>query len=309
MSSEYRQLWPLLPGAGAKIERHLALGAITPEEAAALDHLGRHGHVVLPGAVEEALVDALVEDVARIAGHPGYFVTTDHRRGKLQRFSGPDFDSFESIYDTYVCFESARRVCFHPSMLRLIELAFETKVIAAQQLLFQRSNQHPVHQDTSVVCMEDPLLMLATWVALEDVVPGRGELTYYAGSHRIAGYPFADGSKRQTPADDADAVRAHLLRECARLGCEKKDFIAKKGDAFIWAADLVHGSNPRTRPEGETRRSVVTHFCPTTTRPFWFRFHPGKRGLASHRGIAEYASQFYQLPARSELPKPVYTLP
>jgi phytanoyl-CoA hydroxylase len=309
MSSEYRQLWPLLPEAGAKIQQLLAKKAITEAEAEALDHLGRHGYVIIPGALEEPLVDALVKDVATIVEHPGCFVTTDHRRGRLQRFSGPDFDSFESIFDTYVPFESARRVCFHPSMLRLIELAFETKAIVTQQLLFQRSNQHPIHQDTSVVCMEDPLLMLASWVALEDVIPGRGELTYYDGSHRIAPYPFADGSKRQTPADDPEAVRAHILRECARLGCEKKDFIAKKGDAFIWAADLAHGSNPRTLPAEETRRSVVTHYCPTTTVPFWFRFHPGKRGLASYGGVAQYASQYYELPARTELPRPVYSLP
>ena len=309
MSAPYRELWPLAPRAEAKIDGLLARKAITESEAGALAHLGREGYVVLPGVVEEPLVDSLVKDVASIAKYPGHFVTTDHRRGKLQRFSDSDFDAYESIFDTYVCFESARRVCFHPALLRIVELAFETKAVAAQQLLFQRSNQHPIHQDTSVVCMEDPLLMLASWIALEDVVAGRGELTYYTGSHRIAPYPFADGSKRQTPADDLVAVRDHIQRECTRLGCEKKDFIAKKGDVFVWAADLAHGSNPRTLPEHETRRSVVTHYHPTTTRPFWCRFHPGKRGVAAYRDIATYESQYYELPARDEMPKPVYTLP
>jgi ectoine hydroxylase-related dioxygenase (phytanoyl-CoA dioxygenase family) len=155
--------------------------------------------------------------------------------------------------------------------------------------------------------MEEPLHMLATWVALEDVVPGRGELTYYDGSHRIADYPFADGSKRLTPGrDDAERVRAHVLAECARLGCEKRDFLAKKGDVFIWSADLAHGSKPRTRPDEETRMSVVTHYCPQTTRPFWFRFHPTKRKLIPYGGRAEYASLYYELPV-SGMAKPRYS--
>src|SRR5207344_1806798 len=97
-----------------------------------------------------------------------------------------------------------------------------------------------------------PLLLAATWVALEDVVPGRGELTYYEGSHLIPGIRYADGSKRFMPGIDDDDARARILEQCRERGCAKRDFIAKKGDVFLWAADLVHGSNPRTRPIEET---------------------------------------------------------
>src|SRR5262249_54966821 len=90
MPVEYRELWPLAPGADAKIEGLLARKAATEPEARALEHLGRHGYVILPGAVDEALADALVTDVAGIAKHPGHFVTTDHRRGRRERFSDTD---------------------------------------------------------------------------------------------------------------------------------------------------------------------------------------------------------------------------
>ncbi|HVU03073.1 MAG TPA: phytanoyl-CoA dioxygenase family protein [Polyangiaceae bacterium] len=292
------ELWPLAPGAVERVERLLAAGTITDAEARDLEQFRTGGYVIFPGAIEPDLVDALVRDVRSIGNFPGRFVTTDHRNGRAQRLSGADFDSYESIFDTYVNFESARHVCFHPKLLRFIGLVFDSPVVAAQQLLFQRSNQHPVHQDTSVVCMEDPLLMVATWVALEDVVRGRGELTFYAGSHRIEPYVFPDGSRRLIPErDDAEKVKAHLLSECARLHCEKHDFIAKKGDVFLWAADLVHASNPRTLPEEETRLSVVTHYCPKSTKPYWFRFHKENRKLQSFEGRAEYASVYYRLPA------------
>jgi len=306
----FTDLWPMLPGAANRLARAVAAGDMTPDEASQLTQFATRGYVIFPRAIEPELLDRLVRDVRSIADHPGRFVITDHKNGRAQRFSGADFDAYESIFDTYVNFESARRVCFHPVVLRFLTLLFDTPPLAFQQLLFQRSNQHPLHQDTSVVCVEEPLLMAASWIALEDVVPGRGELTYYEGSHRILAYAYADGTRRFNPkVDDAEAARRHLVEQCERLGCKKQDFFAKKGDVFVWAADLVHGSNPRTRPEYETRLSLVTHYCPTTTTPFWFRFHPQHRTAIPFEGKARLASALYTLPTSGGMARPSYELP
>ena len=303
------QLWPLSPDGALRLARDVYERRYSAEEAAHIVAFATNGYVIFPGAVEHDLVDELVADVRSIGRYPGCFVTTDHRRGRAQRLSGDDFDAFESVFDTYVNFESARRVAFHPCIVRFLTNVFGTAPLAVQQLLFQRSNQHPMHQDTSVVCVEEPLLMAATWIALEDVVMGRGELTYYEGSHRIPHYVYADGSKRMNPAvDDAEAARRYLLEHCQRNGCEKRDFIAKKGDVFVWAADLVHGSNPRTLPEHETRRSVVTHYCPRTTQPFWLRFHPRHGAQVEHESGVAYMSSHYELPIREHVARPMFTL-
>jgi ectoine hydroxylase-related dioxygenase (phytanoyl-CoA dioxygenase family) len=304
----FAQLWPLSPGGAVQLATYVYEGRCTAQEAALIASFASNGYVVFPRAVEDEVVDELVADVRSIARYPGRFVTTDHRRGRAQRLSDADFDTFESVFDTYVNFESARRVAFHPSIVRFLTLIFGTTPLAIQQLLFQRSNQHPIHQDTSVVCVEEPLLMAATWIALEDVVEGRGELTYYEGSHRIPHYLYADGSKRMNlDVDDAEAARRYLLGECQRLGCPKRDFIAKKGDVFVWAADLVHGSNPRTRPEHETRLSVVTHYCPRTTRPFWLRFHRKHAERVEHASGAAYMSSYYELPVLENIARPTFS--
>jgi ectoine hydroxylase-related dioxygenase (phytanoyl-CoA dioxygenase family) len=267
-------------------------------EADRVAQFAESGFTIFEAAIEPELIDALCTDVRRIAEHPGCFVTTDHRNGRSYAYSTESFDRFESAFDLYVNFETARRVCFHPTIVRFLALLFDAAPLAFQQLLFQRSNQHPIHQDTAYVCLEDPLQMAATWIALEDVVPGRGELTYYEGSHRIPHCFFRDGSKRFSPGvDDEQAMRRHILTEAERLGCAKRDFIAKKGDVLFWIADLAHGSNPRTRPEEETRMALVTHYCPTSTRPFYFRFLPENRGIQPYDGVAHMASYYYSLPA------------
>lgn len=308
---QLEDLWPLADGGSERIDAMLAAGEITADEAGQLHHYVEHGWVVWEKLIPEAEIDALVDDVRSIARHPGRFLTTDHRRGFGHRFSDTDFDSFESVFDSYVNHESARGVCFHPRILRFLELLFRCKPVAMQQLLFQRSNQHPLHQDTAYVRVQDPLQLAATWTALEDVVEGRGELTYYDRSHRIPHQSFHMGAKWFDQVhDDGEAAIAHVRERSEELGCEKRSFIAKKGDVFLWAADLVHGSNPRTRPVEETRLSCVTHFVPETAKPLWFLFSPDRRGLEPYGDRAWLASSHYELPrTQDEFLRPTFKLP
>lgn len=302
-------LWPLRKGADARLSEAVRSGRMSVDEARRIAEFSRSGFTIFESCIDSELVDALCRDIRRIEENPGCFVTTDHRNGRPYAYSSERFDRYESAFDLYVNFESARRVCFHPTIRRFLELLFETPPLAFQQLLFQRSNQHPIHQDTAYVCLEQPLQMAATWIALEDVVAGRGELTYYEGSHKIPHHFFRDGSKRFSPgSDDEDAARRHISTEAERLGCAKRDFLAKKGDVLVWAADLAHGSNPRTRPDDETRMSLVTHYCPTSTRPFYFRFLPENRGLQGYDDVAYMASYYYSLPA-SGVAQPNFRVP
>jgi Lon protease-like protein len=305
------QLWPLAPDGLERIARERAAGRITAEEERDLVDYAVRGFVLWEKLVPEAEVDALVSDVRSIAELPGHFLSTDHRRGFGYRFTDRDFDAYESVFDCYVNFESARRMAFQPRVLRFLELLFQAPPIAMQQLLFQRSNQHPLHQDTAYVRVQQPLHLSATWIALEDVVEGRGELVYYEGSHRIPHQLFRGGMKWfDLEHDDAAAATRYVTEQSERLGCQRRAFLAKKGDVFLWAADLVHGSAPRTRPDHETRLSCVTHYVPHTAQPLWFMFAPDRRGLEPYGERAFLASSHYELPRRTPgLQRPTFKGP
>ena len=122
----------------------------------------------------------------------------------------------------------------HPRIVRFLTMVFEARPVAFQQLLFQRSNQHQVHQDTSVVAVEDPMLLVATWIALEDVVEGSGELGFYDRSHKLPHYLFKDGSKRFNPKvdDQAEYVRS-LDNACKQRGLAYERLLAKKGRCIL----------------------------------------------------------------------------
>jgi hypothetical protein len=99
---------------------------------------------------------------------------------------------------------------------------------------------------TSVVAAEDPLLLTATRIALEDVVEGSGELAFYDRRHKLPHYLFKDGSKwMNSAADDSAEYIRSLGAACRERGLAYERFLAKKGDVFFWTADLVHRSHPR----------------------------------------------------------------
>ncbi|MEO6596403.1 MAG: LON peptidase substrate-binding domain-containing protein [Planctomycetota bacterium] len=308
-SQALQEPWPFEAGAEQRLRADVASQRLASTEAFDIRHLAEKGFVTWPRLIEPELIDALLADIRSIPKYPGHFVTTNHRNSQPFCYSEADFDAYESVFDPYVNFESVRAVCFHPKITRFLELVFDAPPLAFQQLLFQRSNGHPLHQDTAYVWVDKPMQMLATWIALEDVVQGRGELTYFEGSHRIPHFLFGDGSKRfNYLSDKPGPVAQHIKEQVAAKGCKKHDFLAKKGDVFVWAADLVHGSNKRTRPEVETRRSCVTHYCPMTTRPFWFRTLKEHRGLLQH-GRASIASSHYRLPKGPGIVRPAFLLP
>jgi phytanoyl-CoA hydroxylase len=302
-----RTLWTDTDDALARLDQKFANGELTATERDDIAHFIDHGWLIWHKVIDEPLIDRFVQDIRSVHKYPGRFVTTDHRHGRSElKRSGKQPDRFESLFDLYVNFESSRRVCMHPRIARFLSVIFEARPIAFQQLLFQRSNQHQVHQDTSVVAVEDPLLLVATWIALEDVVEGSGELAYYDHSHRLPHYLFKDGTKRFNAAmDDYVACAQALDRMCKSRGLAYERFLARKGDVLFWAADLVHRSHPRTLPDETSRLSCVTHYCPSTTTPYWFRFHPNHRQIESYDAVAGFASAHYQLPAEGKMVQPV----
>ena len=299
-TAHLRTLWTDAPDAVAQLDAMVLDSAIIPNMRDDLAHFIAHGWLVKPGAIEPALIDQFVDDIHTVHRHPGKFVRTDHRNGGASlQVTGETPDRFESLLDLFVNLESSRRVCMHPCIARFLIAVFQARPLVFQQLLFQRSNGHLFHQDTAYVAVEESLFLVATWIALEDVVEGSGELGYYDASHKLPHILFKGGTKRfDFSADDQNEYARQLDSMCQSRGLEYRRFLAKKGDVFFWAADLVHRSHPRALPEGTSRLSCVTHYCPATVHPFWFRFHPDNRGIEpdSSGSPGAFASSFYKLP-------------
>lgn len=273
--SKFGGLWTDLNNATELIEGKLSLGMINSEEAGLLKSFVENGYVVLPVAVDLDDVDAFNHDVNELAKNPppeawvscsedGHLVGRQMKRG----------DTLESnkglrLLDVYSYLPSARRVVLAPRLIHLIKLMFERPVLTHQSLLFFKGSQQRIHQDTAFVRISSTMELVASWIALEDILPGSGELVYYPKSHEFPEFLFEGKCKWMPPGSDEIGRYHEHLDACAQaMQTTKTKFLAKKGDAFIWSADLAHGGGEVDDP-AKTRRSIATHYCPLSAYPMY----------------------------------------
>ncbi len=271
--------WTDRPDALDLVEGRLELGRITADEAERLRCWIRNGYVVLPRAVARAVVDRVVRDVDRAyAGgfdellfechslRPGY--TGWDRRLDAHPSKAVDLHHFSAC---------VREAMFARPITAFLGLLCDSKLLATQSLAFWRGSAQEGHQDSAYVAYTVARQFAASWIALEDVTIGAGELFYYEGSHRFADFLYANRYKSVSEAERHDAtqrlpeeIRVHIgtLEDRVRAhGLRKSVFAARKGDALVWHADLVHGGNPISSTV--TCKSLVTHYCPKRLAPLF----------------------------------------
>jgi phytanoyl-CoA hydroxylase len=305
--SEFGGYWTDRRDADAMIDRKLEAGEINWQEGNLLRLWIKHGYAVLPGAVAPELCDQVVDALHRgaIERDPRFRVLDPNANA---RPLGPDFEEeFDlRLVDAYVHIEAALQALLSPDLVRFLALIYEQPPHLFQGLSFHRGSQQGIHQDTAYVVSSDPMKLAASWIALEDVQPGSGELMYYEGSHRLPEYKFSGQHKHWSPERDGleqHAEWGRLLHENAqRLGMPLRRFQPRKGDVFIWSADLAHGGSP-IADKRLTRKSLVGHYCPIDAHPFYFEYLPERR-TTSQLQSGRFSSQYFDLAGPGELVVP-----
>ncbi len=148
-------------------------------------------------------------------------------------------------------------------ILQLLRFLLGRKVIPFQTINFREGSEQRVHSDSIHMMTEPKGFLIATWTALEDCHEGNGPLIYYPKSHRLPyitcqDYPSGNTKWKlgeRSYKNYEDKVEATIREN----HLEEKYFIGKKGDVFIWHANLLHGGSPVTH-KGATRKSMVAHY-------------------------------------------------
>jgi hypothetical protein len=108
--------------------------------------------------------------------------------------------------------------------------------------------------------------MCGAWVALEDIDLDNGPLVYYPGSHKLPELTvehinrvFPPESDFYTTEDLYSRYERLIDSRIERFELKPEYGVLKKGEALIWAANLLHGGAPQN-DRGRTRYSQVTHY-------------------------------------------------
>ncbi|MBJ6109664.1 phytanoyl-CoA dioxygenase family protein [Hymenobacter sp. BT523] len=204
-----------------------------------------NGFAVLPGFFSAETVDGINADLARLI----------ETRQISQRYRNKFMFAFRQSARIREAGEGALR-----SLVAAL-LGHETNLF--QSINFLTGSEQRTHSD-SIHMSTFPLGgMAAAWVALEDITPGNGPLHYYPGSHNLPYYLNADYQNEGTAWLIGDKeytqYEAYINQKIAEAGLPKQVFLARKGDVFVWHANLMHGGEPHL-DKAQTRKSMVFHY-------------------------------------------------
>lgn len=303
--SKFGGTWLDLPNAHQKVDTKLKRKKLSPLLAEALHHFIDHGYVIFPRAVDSKLIDKYLLELDELARTKNQLKASIIDTGPAGEQIVPLTEEIRAqpsikILDSYIYAHTARQLIFSESIRSFLRAVFEEDILAFQALHFETGSGQVMHQDTAYVVLDDPMKLCASWIALEDISPGTGELRYYRGSHRLPDWIYSDKYKHFNHERDGHDAHLNYLgwldSESSKRGFDLQYFLPKKGDVLIWAADLVHGGTP-IQIDTKTRRSLVTHYCNFHNTPNYFHYKPkAERNKYRHKRGTYFSTMHYNSP-------------
>lgn len=182
----------------------------------------------------------------------------------LERWKGELWARNEGlrIQDGWTTDEDIRAIAGNETVIDLLSKLYGRRAFPFQTLNFPVGTQQHFHSDSIHFSSIPERFMCGVWLAMEDIHPDAGPLVYYPGSHK---WPIVYNEMigRRVGTNRAGLAQAAYEDVWQALveahGVQPEVFCAKKGQALIWAANLLHGGSRQVNPE-LTRWSQVTHY-------------------------------------------------
>ncbi|MBM3667139.1 MAG: phytanoyl-CoA dioxygenase family protein [Actinobacteria bacterium] len=248
------------------LDRGLESRALDPQTEEMVRAYAERGHLIVDRlAADDSVLDAAVAELAEL-----------HEGGAHNR--------------AWTVSDAVRAIAADERITTMLETLYGRRPIPFQTLNFRRGSQQETHSDSYHLHSYPKHFMCGVWVALEDIDERNWPVHYYPGSHRLPDYDFL------CPNGDAEMLQ-FVQGVIGSFGLSRERARLKRGQALIWAANLLHGGDEVTDPES-TRLSQVTHYhfedCSCYT-PFRSDF---ERGRIYFRRIVDVGSE-RSLPLRS----------
>lgn len=166
------------------------------------------------------------------------------------------------IQDAWKFDEDVRAIAANVHILDLLSRLYGRQAFPFQTLNFPVGTQQDLHTDSVHFSSLPERFMCGVWVAMENVTAAAGPLFYLPGSHK---WPIVSnvmlgrhgfGSKLDSAQAPYGAAWQGMIEASDSA---PETFLARKGQALIWCANLLHGGAVQTDPR-LTRWSQVTHY-------------------------------------------------
>lgn len=182
------------------------------------------------------------------------------RFGLTDPLEGPVPHGDYRIQDAWSFDTDVRAIATNGDVITLLGKLYGRPAIPFQTLNFPVGTEQHLHSDSIHFSSLPQGFMCGVWVAMEDIHPDAGPLLYVPGSHRWPVLTLENLGLLSDRARGAQAPFEEVWRAVVEeSGADVMAFLPKKGQALIWAANLLHGGSVHANRQ-LTRWSQVTHY-------------------------------------------------
>jgi len=161
--------------------------------------------------------------------------------------------------------DEIKKLALEQEVFTTLESLYKAKPIAFSTINFTRGTEQPLHSDYFHFGSKPELMLAGVWVALEDIDKDAGPLSIVPGSHLGPIILPEDLGFSKPPTSNLEVKKNYTIYEqwvrdyVDNSGLETFTPELKKGQALIWAANLLHGAFG-IKNKKLTRYSQVTHY-------------------------------------------------
>lgn len=213
-----------------------------------------NGYVIIKNALSGKEVKNIVKDFNKITASDKFKKNPDYFH----------YNKSPRVVEGYKKSKNIKKICFNNKINKFLKIVYNRTPLPISTINFIRGTEQPLHSDYIHFGSTPELYLAGVWFALENVNNNNGPLNVVPKSHKLEIVDFTDLNLNipQTTKDLKKnyTIYENYLKKLVKLKkLKEKKITIKKGDAIIWAANLLHGGT-KIKKNNTTRYSQVVHY-------------------------------------------------
>jgi ectoine hydroxylase-related dioxygenase (phytanoyl-CoA dioxygenase family) len=240
----------------------------------------RDGYVIIDLELSDTDIEAVVKDMLSLA----------LKEGTKKQEDGYHYNNSPRIFEGWRDSKNILQLSLNKKVLDTLRFLYGQEPMPFQTINFIKGTEQPLHSDTIHFHTIPHKWVTACWIALENMDYNNGPLKFIPQSHKLPIYTLQDlrlpvpeyGKQFESYAFYEDFIKAIV----STLQQEDELFLGRRGQALIWASNLLHGGS-KVNDKHATRYSQVTHYyfegcehyyCPMFSNP--------ENGIIAHKDLS-----------------------
>ena len=210
---------------------------LTEEQKKICKQYHEEGYVIIDLNISDDIINNVIEDMyiaienEKTVFHPDHVTYTPSKR----------------IFEEWKNSKKIAELTINKNLIDTLKILYNKNPFPFSTINFIKGSNQPLHSDTLHFHTVPQLWMCGVWVALEDVDESNGTLQIVPGSHKWEIYDYESlnllhpDNLENGEAENYRYYENFLIDLIKTKKAKTKTVTLKKGQALIWAANMLHG--------------------------------------------------------------------